>query len=219
MSPRVPSLRPLPGPISPRTAAARWARRGGAALAALGAVALGTVLGLVLTAAAIRSDAIGTVRAGPWRLFTDVGTPGINPYLRARQARVGNVPLAAAQGLTATAREDSAGGALDGRCRYRVSGPVPAAQFWTLEATDLAGQPFSNAAARQAFTSAEVLRDAAGRVAVLLSPGAEPGNWLPLPGAGRFLLVLRLYDTGLTSGGVAGARDAAWPAIEALGCG
>lgn len=219
MSPRPQTPQPLSWPAPPRTAASRWLRRGGGALAALGAVALGTALGLALTAAAIRSDAIGTVRAGPWRLFTDVGTPAVNPYLQARAARVGNVPLAAAQGLTATAREDDAGAALDGRCRYRVSGPVPAAQFWTLEAADLSGQPFSNAAERQAFTSADILRDGAGRFTVALSPGAEPGNWLPLPGAGRFLLVLRLYDTALMSGAAAGAREASWPTVEALGCG
>ena len=90
--------RPVPLPTSLRSAASPWVRRLGTALAALVAVALGTALGLVLTAAAIRSDAIGTGRAGPWRLFTDVGTPAVNPYLRARQARIGDIPLAAAQG-------------------------------------------------------------------------------------------------------------------------
>lgn len=208
----------LPAPTSFRPAARRWARRGGAALAALGAVGLGVCLGLLVTAAAIRSDAIGTVRVGPWRLFVDAGTPGINPYLRARQARVGNVPIAAAQGLTATARTDNAGAMLDARCRYRVSGPVPAAQFWTIEAADMSGRPFVNAAERQGFTSADVLRDLTGQFTVMLSPEATSGNWLPLPGTGHFLLVLRLYDTGLANGGTAGAREASWPSIEALGC-
>ena len=208
----------LPAPTAFRPAARRWMRRGGAALAALGAVGLGVCLGLLVTAAAIRSDALGTVRAGPWRLFVDAGTPGINPYLRARQARVGNVPLAAAQGLTATARTDSAGTMLDARCRYRVSGPVPAAQFWTIEAADFSGRPFINAAERQSFTSADVLRDLTGQFTIGLSPEATPGNWLPLPGTGHFLLVLRLYDTGLANGGTAGTREASWPSIEALGC-
>lgn len=208
----------LPAPTRTRPAALRWIRRGGAALAALGAVGLGVCLGLIVTAAAIRSDAIGTVRVGPWRLFVDAGTPGINPYLRARQARVGNVPLATAQGLTATARTDGAGAMLDARCRYRVSGPVPTAQFWTIEAADMSGRPFINAAERHGFTSADVLRDMTGQFAITLSPEATPGNWLPLPGAGRFLLVLRLYDTGLASGGTAGARGTSWPDIETLEC-
>lgn len=202
----------------PRVSASDWGRRVITALAAFGAVGTGTALGLLLTAAAIRSDAIGTMHVGPWRVFTDVGTPAVNPYLRARAARLGDIPLAAAQGLTATARRDDAGNALDGRCRYRLSGPVPPAQFWTLEAADLTGHPFDNAAGRHGFTATDVLRDADGRFAITLSPDARPGNWLPLPGTGRFMLVLRLYDTGLTNGGAAVARTATWPAIEALGC-
>ena len=200
-----------------RVSSSGWARRVATALAAFGAVGLGTAAGLLITAATIRSDAIGTVRVGAWRVFTDAGTPAVNPYLRARAARLGDIPLAAAQGLTATARHDDAGQALDGRCRYRLNGPVPPAQFWTLEATDLTGHPFDNAAARHGFTATDVLRSADGRFTIDLSPDARPGNWLPLPGAGRFMLVLRLYDTGLTSGGAA-AKSASWPTVEALGC-
>lgn len=203
---------------APRVSSSVWARRVATVLAAFGAVGLGTAAGLALTAAAIRSDALGTARAGAWRLFTDAGTPAVNPYLRARAARIGDIPLAAAQGLTATARQDDAGHALDGRCRYRLSGPVPPAQFWTLEAADVGGHPFDNPAGRQGFTATDVLRDAEGRFTIELSPDARPGNWLPLPGAGRFMLVLRLYDTGLMSGGAASARSAVWPTIEAAGC-
>lgn len=212
--PRLAPLRDLP-----RISGSSWVRRVATALAALGAVGLGTALGLLLTAAAIRSDAIGTLHVGDWRLFTDVGTPAVNPYLRARAARLGDIPLAAAQGLTATARRDDAGNVLDGRCRYRLAGSVPPSQFWTIEAADLAGHPFDNAAGRHGFTAADVLRGADGRFTVDLSPDARPGNWLPLPGAGRFMVMLRLYDTGLTSGGAAAAQSAAWPTIEALGCG
>ena len=201
-----------------RVSSSGWARRVATVLAAFGAVGVGTAAGLLLTAAAIRSDAIGTLRVGAWRLALDAGTPSVNPYVRARAARLGNIPLAAAQGLTATARYDDAGQALDGRCRYRLSGPVPAAQFWTLEAADLKGHPFDNAAERHGFTATDVLRGADGRFTIAMSPDASPGNWLPLPGAGRFMLVLRLYDTGLTSGGAAAARSAAWPTIEPLGC-
>lgn len=203
---------------TPWRPAASWAHRGATALAALCAVALGTALGLALTLASIDTDTIGAASAGPWRLFLDVGTPAINPYARARMARTGAVPLAAAQGLTAIARVDSAGHLLMGHCRYRLSGSVPAARFWTLEAADPSGQPFDNPAGRQSFTSNEVLRDGSGAFTVALSPDAVPGNWLPLPGTGQFVLVMRLYDTGLMSGGAAGARGSAWPTIEALGC-
>ncbi|MDX7952513.1 DUF1214 domain-containing protein [Lichenihabitans sp. Uapishka_5] len=194
----------------------RWARGSLLTLAALGAVVLGIALGLMLTAAAVRSDAIGTRRIGPWRVFTDVGTPAIDPYLRARMALNGAVPLAAAQGLTAVAQRDSDGHGLDGRCSYRLSGTMPPAQFWTLEAANPAGRPFDNRAGRQSFASDDVLWDGSGQTVIALSPIATAGNWLPLPGSGPIAVVLRLYDTALTTG--TAGREAAWPMIERLGC-
>lgn len=188
-------------------------------VAAILAIGLGLGLGILLTAAAVRSDAIGTKRIGAWRLFTDVGSPAIDPYQRARMARTGEVPLASAEGLMAEARDDSAGQPLDGQCSYRLSGPVPPARFWTVEAASTTGLPFPNPAGREAFTSADVLRDISGHFAITLAPTVEPGNWLPLPGAGHFAVTLRLYETALAGAGAAGTSQAGFPTITRVGCG
>jgi hypothetical protein len=183
------------------------------------AVALGAVIGVLSTAAAIRTESLGTRRAGAWRVFGDVGTPGINPYQHARMAHTGEIPLAAAQGLTLVARVDDGGQTLDSACTYRVSGPVPHARFWTLTAASTTGHPFPNPAGREAFTSTDVLRDIAGRAVVALSPTVQPGNWLPLPGTGHFALVLRLYDAGMAGPGSPIINGASVPAIARVGCG
>ena len=58
----------------------------------------------------------------------------------------------------------------------------------------------SNAAHRQAFYSRELLRDADGSFGIAVSTTVKPGNWLPIAPADRFKLVLRLYDTPVTTG-------------------
>lgn len=189
------------------------------AVAAAVAIAIGAAAGLMLTAAAVRSDAVGSRHSGPWRLFDDVGSPAINPYQRARMAHTGEIPLASAQGLTLVARMDDTGKALDAACTYRVSGPFPHVGFWTLEAASTTGVPFLNPAMREAFTSADVLRDVAGRAVVTAAPAVQPGNWLPVPGAGHFELALRLYDAGLTGPGSPGMNALPLPSIARLGCG
>lgn len=213
-APRFGSRQPRRRAASSGYAAGPLAVAGAAAIA----VAMGLGLGVLATAAAVRSSGIGAGRIGPWRLFADAGTPAANPYGRARAARTGEIPLAAAEGLTILARRDSAGEALEGRCAYQLAGRMPPARFWSLAAASVGGQPFTNAAGRQAFTSADVLRDSAGAVAVAVAPTVQPGNWLPLPGSGRFVLVLRLYETGLTGMGSAGLHEADLPTITRTGC-
>jgi hypothetical protein len=197
------------------------ARTGPAALlvAVVIAVVLGVGLGAGITAYAVRLDTVGAVRAGPWRLLADAGTVDINPYLRAHYARTGEIPLVLAQGVTALADRDSAGGPLDRRCSYRVTSPVPPSVFWTLAAVDRHGKTFENPAHRRSFGADEIVRDAEGQFTIAVSAGVEPGNWLPLAGSGPFTLVLRLYGTRLSEPASSGARGYPMPRIETVRCG
>ncbi len=186
------------------------------ALIALGA---GLALGLVITEAALRhGEEVGSVAIGSWRLHPQEGTPAINPYQRAAFARSGTVPISAGQGVALTAVRDAAGHKLDRHCSYAVTGPVPRARFWTLGTADPDGFALEPSAERRTYSSADVLRDEAGAFSVAVSPHPHPGNWLPLAGDGRFVLVLRLYDSVIPGLGSRELAKLAVPAIVAGPC-
>jgi hypothetical protein len=50
-----------------------------------------------------------------------------------------------------------------------------------------------------------------------VSANARPGNWLALPAAGTFRLVLTLFDT--PTAGSSGVIDLSMPKLEKTGCG
>ena len=127
--------------------------------------------------------------------------------------------MSAGQGLALTATRDDSGRKLDRHCPYSVGGPVPAARFWSLGVLDAEGRPIANAADRHAFTSDDVLRDAAGAFSVEISPEARPGNWIPLGGEGHFVLMLRLYDSPAAEPGFRTLSATAVPTITAGRCG
>jgi len=55
----------------------------------------------------------------------------------------------------------------------------------------------ANAAGCHEYSSADILRREGGGFQIAISPTVEPGNWLAPGDASRFLVILRLYDTGL----------------------
>lgn len=181
------------------------------------AVILAAVLGLATAWFAIeRGPLFGGMAVGPWDAWPASGSPNADPYAVARLARTGEVPLGAGEGLAFTARNDSAGEPLSGRCTYRIDGQTPAARLWTLTAYDGNGRLMANAARRTGFQSREILRRPDGSFLVTASPDVQPGNWLPIATPGPFSLVFRLYDTPLTTGGE--VSDRMMPAIVLEGC-
>lgn len=179
--------------------AASLAPRGLFAKAALAAL-VGAALGFATAWLAVNDGfAFGAARSGPWVAWPKAGAPDIDPYARATLARTGAVALGAGEGLAFRAETDSQGRTLDGRCDYRISGPTPAARFWTLALTTRGGRPVANAARRQAFASSDVLRAADGAVQFVVAPSARAGNWLPSAPDAKFVLVLSFYDTPLAA--------------------
>ena len=139
------------------------------------------------------------VTIGAWTAWPDAGGANADPYSLALLARSGEVPLGASEGLAFTAVADDKGDALSGDCVYVINGQTPQARLWTLAAYDKEGQLIANAARRPGFHSGELLRGNSGNLEILVSPDVEPGNWLPTSRSEGFELVLRLYDTPLTS--------------------
>ena len=152
--------------------------------------------------------------ATPW---PRIGSRDIDPYARAVLARGAHLPLALGEGLTLIADRDQDGRGFDTSCHYKVSGLVPPARGWTITLSDRNGQLASAGTTRSGFSDAEVTRSEDGQLAIALSHGARPGDWLPLPVSGSFTLVLRLYDTPV-SGTAAELSARQLPRIERLGC-
>lgn len=185
----------------------------------LAVAAASAVLGIGSAWLAVVGDfGFESIRAGAWTAWPTAGAAKADPYIRARAARIGELPVSAAEGTAFMAREDDAGAPLTGNCDYRIAGRTPAAQWWTLtlhrdEDLSLIAGP----AGRHGFVSAGILRAPDGSFAIDVSPRARPGNWLPSDEkAGRLRLVFRFYDTPVATGG--SVHDIEMPRIEKGGC-
>jgi len=164
------------------------------------AVAIGWAVGMFTAWAALEANiGFNAVHVGPWVGNARVGGTQADPYTRAELARTGELPVGGGEGITFTASVDSEGRALDARCVYRVAGEPPPARWWTLTAYGPDGSLIDTPLQRNGFTSREVMRGAQGTFSIVVSHRARPGDWLPVGPSGRFILVMRLYDTPLSS--------------------
>jgi hypothetical protein len=174
----------------------------------LSAGCIGVLLGLFVTFVVVeRGKGFGAITAGPWTGWPRNGTSDIDPYTRTILAYSGEMSLSESEGMSFVARGDSNGAEFEPACDYVLKGDIPSARYWTLTLLSPAGASIANAAGRQGFTSSEVLRASDGQFEITLSRHARPGNWLPIGGTSKFILVLRLYDGEL--GAPATALDAA----------
>lgn len=163
------------------------------------ALTIGALLGLGLTWWSLSGGpGFAALASGPWTAWPRAGTQDADRYARATLARSGDLPLGSGEGIAFLAERDSAGSVLDGRCRYSVTPIDPPARWWTLSLYDQSGGLVDNPAGRYGLTSAEVVRQGDGLVSASINAEAMPGNWLPGP-TGRFILVLRLYDTPIAA--------------------
>jgi hypothetical protein len=181
------------------------------------AVVIATVIGFTSAWFAVEHGPLfGAVKIREWTAWPAAGSPDADPYSLAVLARTGEVPLGTGEGLAFSAETDSDGRPLSGECQYEVIGQTPAARLWTLTAYDKEGRLMVNAARRSGFHSGEVLRHPDGSFTIEVSPDVQPGNWLPVGRVEAFRLVLRLYDTPLTSGGR--FTDLVMPDIRRVRC-
>jgi len=159
---------------------------------------------------------VGAVKLGPWQSFPRLGSADIDPYGRAILARGPHLPLATGEGIQLNAATDSAGAALSGSCRYRISGTTLPSRGWTLVVANGASRPLTGTDAA-GLTDADVLTDEAGKLSITASPQVSSGNWLRLPQQARFELILRFYDTPVSSS-ISQLDPAALPRIDRLAC-
>lgn len=171
------------------------------ALDLLLASAIGLVLGLGSAYYAVENGAqVDATRIGPWVASPNAGTTSADPYSAAAFARTGELALGPGEGIAFIASTDSAGRTLNGACSYTLDGTTPPARLWTLTAVTPSERNFTGRLSHRGLHSGELLWNADGTVKVTVAKGAHSGNWLKLEDTGPFRLVLRLYDTPLSSG-------------------
>jgi hypothetical protein len=165
------------------------------------AVAAALTLGLWSAWLAVRSPApIDTIALGAWQAWPNAGTADADPYSRARQARIGEIPLGSGEGLMLLAQSDDSGAPLLSACNYRIAGQTPPARLWTVVLEDLNGKVVRGSSGAAALGSDTLFRAPDGSFEIALSTAPQTGNWIPTDGANRFRIVIRLYDTTARTG-------------------
>lgn len=162
---------------------------------------LGVILGLGAAIYSVRAGAMGSnITIGPWTTGTDLGSAKQSAKTRAVVALNGLLALPAREARYYNAAVDDAGRTLDGRCTYRVTGGMLPARWWSLTLYDDAG--YLTGKGPYSVASAAIPAEIQGRWTVIVSPGAQAGQWLPTAGLDRFQLTLRTYlpdNAGKTS--------------------
>lgn len=181
------------------------------------AIAIAVVVGVSSAWLAVdRGRLFGAITVGGWTAWPDEGSVNADPYSLAMLARTAEVPLGNGEGLSFTADRDADGAPLSGLCTYTIAGETPAARMWTLTAYDSGGHLMANVARRSGFHSREIVRDPSGAIRIVVSPTVRSGNWLPVAPAEGISLVLRLYDTPLTTGSQ--IANLVMPSITKVAC-
>jgi hypothetical protein len=142
----------------------------------------------------VRSADLGRqVTNGPWSANTDNGTAGASALSRARVALFGLLALPAKEAMYFTARTDSDGKPLDGKCTYMVSGGALDARWWSVTLYKGEGWLVKNAENRWSVGGNAPARDAKGNWSFKVSPDKVEGVWLPTGRTPQFDLTLRAY--------------------------
>jgi hypothetical protein len=146
-----------------------------------------------------------TNRYGPWALWFREGTAEADPYTQAHTARQGVLPITTASELVFTATRDSGGSHLNGNCTYEIRGLSVPALWWDIAAFKADGEAMSGKTGRAGFSSANLLAAPDGSFKIRLSPGVQPGNWIPAERGDKIVLRLSILrplhpENLLTSG-------------------
>lgn len=168
-----------------------WLKYGAAIV---GGLALGLGAAWTITRQGLRG---GDIRNDIWTTSLGYGVKDTDPITRAAVARDGLLALPATETLYWSARADAEGRALDGKCRYIMSGPKLDARWWSVTIYDTRGYLMPGAARIWSVNGANVPLDGQGRWQVTIAPQRPAaGGWLPSDAAQPFHLTLRMYNPG-----------------------
>ncbi len=157
---------------------------------------------------------------GPWATAKTYGTRNADALMRARVALSGLLALPAKEAMYFTARTDSAGRPLDGRCTYKIIVPQIGARWWSITAYRGEGWLIPNAGENYSVASG-TLGEAADRT-IIIGPrtptkwAGSPAAFISTGGVAAFDLTLRTYHPA--SELLAEPERAALPTIERGPC-
>ncbi len=173
------------------------------------------MLGIAATWLTVFRIRRGAIADGPWKTNLTTGSAQSDPYHRASVAIHGLFALNPRETIYYTAGTDNDGYALEGNCRYEISGRDPDARWWSITAYGPDDFLIPNPAHRYSVSKTTVARDATGNFAVQVGGDASGDNWIPV-GAGRFSLSMRLYNPG--PGVVLDPSRAVLPGLRKVSC-
>lgn len=159
-----------------------------------------------------------TARVGPWVTWTAAARPDADPYTRAHYVRLGVLPLSAEYAQTYIARTDSDGRTLHSSCDYEIDGREIPSHWWSMTVFDAEGRLIQNAAERYTYTTDTIALKPDGTFLATLARDAQPGNWLPVGGAGRLAISFSVVDLGVRAVAREGEIEELLPVIRRTKC-
>lgn len=115
-----------------------------------------------------------------------------------------------------TAKVDSDGMPLEGRCNYEVRGGKLDGRWWSVTLYEGEGWLAKNAANRWSIPSHAAIQNEKGEWSFAVSPDEKPGALLPTGGVNAFDMTLRLYHPSVAL--MADPGKANMPEIRRQGC-
>jgi hypothetical protein len=126
-----------------------------------------------------------------------IGSADASMLLRAQVALSGLLALPAKEAMYFTAKTDSAGRSLDGRCTYELTVPNIPARWWSVTAYEREGWLIRNPEGQYSASSGQFTQAAKKMIAVGPVPPVGPvpwtGGFISTGGVTGFDLTLRVY--------------------------
>ncbi len=187
------------------------------------ATVLGIAAGASLAVYRVRGGlSAGQITNGPWATAKTYGTKDADALTRARVALGGLLALPAKEAMYFTARTDSAGRHLDGKCTYYLNSQQVPARWWSVTAYDASGRLISSPTGRYsvggilAFPGAQTASVIVGPKPTTLSKPIPLRMFVDTGGAKTFELTLRVYHPAPSI--LTGPEGAYLPSITRLSC-
>jgi hypothetical protein len=193
-------------------------------------IVLGLAAGASLAVYRVRGGlAAGQVTNGPWATAKTYGSTDADALTRARVALSGLLALPAKEAMYFTAKTDSAGRVLEGKCSYMVRGKPLPTRWWSATIYDERGRLIANDIAEWSVSSAQYVGPNGnnrwltddGRWVFVMLPAFDNEYLLvspqiPIGPVQRFEVTLRLYHPSPEL--LARPEAAKLPVIERLSC-
>ena len=178
---------------------------------------LGLAAGAAYAVHGVRDGvAAGQIRNGAWSTGGSFGTKDASAMVRAQVALSGLLALPKKEAMYFTARNDSSGKALDGRCTYEVRGGKLDGLWWSVTLYKGEGWLVKNQADKWSIPGHEAQVMADGSWSFTVSPKPQPTAWLPTGNVPQFDMTLRLYHPA--DGVIAHPEKAKLPTITRKEC-